>query len=194
MDMALQRHRKANTSVVLVAVLLFASVGYAEVPSKDPCDLSRLPEPVGQVLQTRFSQWRPWSLSDLTDEERTVWRKRTKNEKVCPGIAVGHFKHRMQLSYAFSLVPHDFPTSLGWRLLVVSEKTPGQFLVEIVRQSDDFTGTGFMFRVPPGKYEDVYQSQEVHLALDGFQRETYEKGASLYYWHNGMFRQLILID
>ncbi len=107
---------------------------------------------------------------------------------------MGPFKSQKHLSYAFSLIPRDYPNRVGWKLVVVTETKREDYEREILQEYDHYTSLGFLFRVPPGRYEDVYKSQEVHLDRDGFQQETYGKGTTLYFWHNGRFRSLILVD
>lgn len=175
------------------AVIVLISMALMKPDAENPCDLNLLPEQVKTIIENTFSDWRPWDLSDLTEEERRVWDKRRAEQLWCPGIAIGNFDHAASVSYAFSLVPRE-PADRGWRLIVIRKNESGEYEHISIRERDDLTGTGFLYKVPPGRYEDVYESQSVLLSLDGFRYETVGKGAMLFYSEAGVYRKLLLFD
>lgn len=173
--------------IITVALIFFASTSLAEPVLKDPCDLALLPEPVREVLKHKFPTWRLLTLSDLTDEEQRYWLK-SKGGDRCPGVGVGHIETRTYPSYAMVLVSRE-PTKPDSKFLVMSERRKGRFEVTVL--STDF---GFVSTVPPGKYTDSQQTEKVQLNLDGILFEVFQKGAGLYYWRNGRYRQLIMSE
>ena len=74
--------------------------------------------------------------------------------------------------------------------MVFSKDKTGAYRAEILYQRDDITGTGVLYKVPPGKYTDIEGAESIRLITDGFIYKTYEKGAILFYWKKDRFLEL----
>jgi len=99
----------------LVCSLIYAMAGmltWISVPAAraqaNACGVANLPAPIQDLLKNKFPSLRPKQLSDMSanDQRRVLETKK----KECPGIAVGHFENKDQLSYAILLVAKSEPT------------------------------------------------------------------------------------
>jgi hypothetical protein len=191
---------KRVVHISLFFSFLFAGLG---APSKaaDPCDISLLPQELQTKLTKEYPDWQPERLENLGELDRAY---RTKaHPKDCPGIAIGHFESKPQLSFALFLVPRLVRKQQGFQLVVFSRTEPSAlFVSHTVFQVD--TGNFYersdlvISRVPPGQYEEVEEDsgnpRKVSLHLDGLLYEAIGKASSLYYWENGKYKGLPLSD
>jgi hypothetical protein len=187
---------RAFTTTVL-ALAVAATVLSSDVlpaarrPPKDFCASAPLMEPVKKLLTLKYyQQWRPIALWDLPKPHQRMWR-RSLNRFDCPGIAMGHFERKQELSYAFSMKPRD-PRQTGWRLVVVSKTARGSYRDRVLAQTDERVPPYVIYVVPPEEYTDAFETESVTLRLDGLQVEQMEAGAMLFYWKEGQYRSLIL--
>ena len=121
-----------------------------------------------------------------------MWR-RSLNRFDCPGIAMGHFERKSELSYAFSMKPRN-PRQTGWRLVVISKTRQGAYRGGVLGQTDERVPPYVIYAVPPEEYTDAFETESVKLRLDGLQVEQMEAGAMLFYWKEGQYRSLILSE
>src|SRR5260370_14396581 len=108
----------------------------ARAQTSNSCAETDLPGPVIDLINAKFSGWRPEQLPDLAADDQQLWVKAHGNQ--CPGTAVGHFESPDHLSYAVLLVPQSDPTG-GCPLLVVSimakwEEFPSELAVHLGRK------------------------------------------------------------
>ena len=174
-----------------IFLLLFVST---QVKAADPCDVSVLPQEVQTKLEKNYPEWQPERLEHLYDDDRQVWIKAHPTD--CPGIAIGHFESKNELSYAFLLISKPDRKRLGFRLIVFSRSGPfAPYVSHLVTKwnigllyqgSDEVIAT-----VPPGHYEEAIGRRDVRTDLDAILSETLEKGAAVYYWRNGRYHELI---
>jgi hypothetical protein len=191
-------HEKINLSRFLclavltcVALLLFSSLAIATSVAKDPCDDVLLPEHVRQLLVEKFPKWRALKLFDLSRERQDLWFDSKKRDS-CPGIATGNFETKVRLSYALVLIPitKDQP---GFKFVVVNVKE-SSINFNLLYETDRPANYPVIYRVPPGKYLDWQRISSVQLSLDGIQLEQMEVRAILYYWKNGHYNELVVMD
>ena len=187
--------RRLITTVLALAVAAAALSGdrllAARRPPKDFCASPPLVEPVKHLLTLKYyQQWRPIALWDLPKPHQRMWR-RSLNRFDCPGIAMGHFERKQELSYAFSMKPRD-PRQTGWRLVVISKTRQGTFRDRVLAQTDERVPPYVIYVVPPEEYTDAFETESIKLRLDGLQVEQMEAGAMLFYWKEGQYRSLIL--
>ena len=176
-----------------LTVLLPDSLLAARRPPKDFCANPPLMEPIKKLLSLKYyQQWRPIAIYDLPPPHQRMWR-RSLNRFDCPGIAMGHFERKHELSYAFSLKPRD-PRQTGWRLVVISKTRGGAYRDRVLGQTDERVPPYVIYAVPPGEYTDAFETESVKLRLDGLQVEQMESGAMLFYWKEGQYRSLILAE
>lgn len=184
--------KRFKSSIIIFAVILFSSVVFAEEVTKDPCDTVSLPEPLRQLLAAKFPTWQVLRLSDLGAEPQEAWLN-SKRLDQCPGIASGSFETKERLSYALVLIHKEKiiskvlvasrkGKSYQLKVLVDGANYPGRFHAEVV------------YKIPPGQYHDMYKSESVNLTLDGFQAETIGRTAILFYWKNGRYHELLVMD
>ena len=184
--------KKRQVLIIGISVVLLFPGTFLESRAEESCNIEDIPEQGRQLIAQKFPGWRGWGLSDLTKEEKDHWSK-NENKSNCPGLAIGHFESKANLSYALSLIPVD-QKKRGWRLVVISKNRQGVYQEKILRRRDDLTGTGVLYKASPGKYSDPEESQSVRLTLDGVIYEEYEKGAILFYWRNGRYNELDIDD
>ena len=185
-----------TTIVVLVwslTVLMAGVLPAARRPPKDFCASPPLMEPVKKLLSLKYYQrWRPIALGDLPKPHQRMWR-RSLNRFDCPGIAMGHFEQKNELSYAFSMKPRD-PRQTGWRLVVISKTRQGDYRDRVLGQTDERVPPYVIYVVPPEEYTDAFETESIRLKLDGLQVEQMESGAMLFYWKEGQYRSLIVAE
>ena len=184
--------KKRPVLIIGISAVLLLSAMSSESMSEESCNIADISEQVQRIITQKFPDWRGWGLSDLTKEEKDHWSK-NENKSNCPGLAIGHFENKASLSYALSLIPVD-QGKRGWRLIVISKNKQGVYQEKILRHRDDLTGTGVLYKAPPGKYSDPEESESVRLTLEGFIYEEYEKGAILFYWRKGRYNELDVDD
>lgn len=176
--------------LISTALFLFTSIGLGEAASQDPCDIVTLPVPVNQLLTKKFPGWRYVKLSDLHPENQELWLL-SGHGKDCPGIAVGHFQSKKDLSFAVGLIS----TKMGqpnFKLVIVNREE-GAYR-HIVLVEPEHPGFSVISRVPPGKYFDNEKGKNVELVLEGVQLEDISKGAILFYWKDGRYEELVVSE
>ena len=163
----------------------------------DPCDLSVLPQEIRTNLEKNYPDWQPERLEQLYVDDRQFWTEAHLRD--CPGIAIGHFESKAELSYAFLLVSKPDRKKPGLRILVFSRTSPSApYVAHLISKWD--TGTFYegsnqvIARVPPGHYEEAVGPKRIQTELDGISYEVIEKGAILYYWKNGRYHELVTSD
>lgn len=184
------------TLLLLIAALTMSAAGSATAarrPPKDFCANPPLVEPIKKLLSLKYyQQWRPIASYDLPPPHQRMWR-RSLNRFDCPGIAMGHFERKSELSYAFSMKPRD-PRQTGWRLVVISQTRQGTYHDRVLGQTDERVPPYVIYAVPPEEYTDAFETESVKLRLDGLQVEQMESGAMLFYWKEGQYHSLILFE
>jgi hypothetical protein len=159
----------------------------------DPCDLSVLPPELQTELARDYSDSQPEKLENLSEHYRQLWLKDHPND--CPGIAIGHFESKSELSYGLFLVPRPDRKHPGASIVVFSRtRLTIPFVSHLVQRWDagNFQDHSDLVisKVVPGKYGDP----KVLIDLDGVLYEALEKASSLYYWKNGRYQGLSISD
>lgn len=185
--------------ILLALVLLLAGLGTQAMPV-DPCDISSLPREVQTKLAADYPDWQPEKLENLDHYSRAYWTK--AHGKECPGIAIGHFESKTDLSYALLLVPRVSQKQLGFQIIVLSRTLPSALFVShsvFRRNAGALSGRSDLAisKVPPGQYAGYAESDEfpkVSIHLDGLLYEAIGQASNLYYWENGQYKDLPLSD
>ena len=174
--------------LLAMTVVALISARPARAQTSNSCAETDLPGPVIDLINAKFSGWRPEQLPDLAADDQQLWVKAHGNQ--CPGTAVGHFESPDHLSYAVLLVPQSDPTG-GCRLLVFSRMQNGEgyawkLLVHWVGKANHSV---VISTVPPGKYSDYEDARiSVTTKLDGVLLEYIEAAALAYYWSAGRYK------
>jgi hypothetical protein len=178
-------------------LLLFVAGFCVQARAADICDPSVLPSEIQTKLEKNYPDWQPEKIENLYEDDRQFWIKAHLND--CPGIAIGHFESKTELSYALLLVSKPDRKRPGLRILVFSRPGPSApYVVHLVSKWD--TGTFYegsdqvIATVPAGHYEEAVGPKKVQTDLDGIWYEVMEKGAILYYWKNGRYHELVTSD
>jgi hypothetical protein len=189
---------KSSISVAtFIAFLIIATVSGVPASAADPCDTSTLPQEIQSKLEKNYPDWQPEKLENLDEDDRKFWIKAHPND--CPGIAIGHFESKTELSYALLLVSKPDRKRPGLRILVFSHSGPSTPYVTCLVSKWD-VGTFYegsdqvIATVPAGHYEEAVGPRKVLIDLDGIWYEVMEKGAILYYWKNGHYHELVTSD
>lgn len=189
----------ASRFILIALILVLAGSGTRSLAA-DPCDISSLPREVQTKLAADYADWQPQKLKSLDDYSRAYWTKTHPEE--CPGISIGHFESKTELSYALFLVVKPGSKQQGASIVVFSRmQSSGAFVPHVVHKWE--TGNSLAFpdlvisKVPPGQYEGYAESDEVpkvSILLDSLLYEAIGKASSLYYWKNGRYQQLVTSD
>ncbi len=180
--------------LAVIPLVIFLSAALCpQARAADPCDLSVLPQELQTKLARNYSDWQPERLENLSKYYRRFWLKDHPND--CPGIAIGHFESKSELSYALFLVPRGDRKQPGASIVVFSRTAPTiPFVSHLVFKWD--TGNFYdhsdlvISKVAEGEYGDP----KVVIDLDGVLYEAMEKASSLYYWKNGHYHVLSISD
>lgn len=181
-----------------VAIFMYVSGGLcSQARATDPCDPSVLSPELRAELARDYSDWQPEKLENLSEHYRQLWLKNHPND--CPGIAIGHFESKSELSYALFLVPRPDRKHPGASIVVFSRTRPTiPFVSHLVQKWD--AGNFYehsdlaILKVAAGKYADPEGGPEVLIDLDAVLYVAMEKAASLYYWKNGRYQALSISD
>ena len=71
-----------------------------------------LPQEIQTKLDKNYPDWQPEKLEDLYEDDRQFWIKAHPGN--CPGIAIGHFELKTELSYALLLIPSPTGSDLAF--------------------------------------------------------------------------------
>ncbi len=158
-----------------------------------PCTTTHLPTEIQQLLESKYSDWRPKTIADLDKDDRQLWLK--ANPHGCPGLAIGKFQRQDQMSYAVLLVRRTDPTH-GYKLVVISKAVGSDgYSVSALDHADRASYSGLVIsKVPPGKYSDFDDAGSIRSKLDAISVEWIEKGAVLYYYSRGKYHKLQTSD
>jgi hypothetical protein len=186
--------RISTAAIVLYGTLGLVSTQISPTQHATACDDSALPTSVRDLLNAKFSDWRPKQVSDMNADDQQVWLTAVHG-KECPGIAVGHFETADELSYAILLVPKSNPSG-GHKVVVVSKGAPkSTYTWKLLDHAEGQTYSGLVIsKAAPGKYSDLENNKSIQLKLDGIQVEWLEKGAVLYFWSEGRYRKIVVSD
>jgi hypothetical protein len=183
--------------IVISAIFFLCAVFCSESKAADPCDISILPREIQAKLEKNYPDWQPEKLKNLYEDDRHFWTEPHPND--CPGIAIGHFESKTELSYALLLVSKPDRKRPGLRILVFSRLAPSApYIVHSLAKWD--TGTFYegseqvIAAVPAGHYEDAMREKKVQTDLDGISYEVIGKGTVLYYWKNSRYHELPTSD
>jgi hypothetical protein len=181
--------------VSVVAVLCLGVCTQSK--AANPCDGSVLPKEIQVKLEKNYPDWQPEKLEQLYKDDRHFWTEGHADD--CPGIAIGHFESKAELSYALLLVSKPDRKRPGLRILVFSRVGPSaEYVTHVISKYD--TGNFYegsdqvIATVPPSHYEEAQGPKKVDIDLDGISYEVIEKGAILYYWRNGRYHELVTSD
>jgi hypothetical protein len=155
--------------------------------------LSVLPRELQTELAKTYPDSQPEGLENLSEFYRQSWLKEHPHD--CPGIAIGHFESKSELSYALFLIPRPDRKRPGASIVVFSRiQATARFVAHLVFEWDDgnfcLPSDLVISKVAAGKYGDP----EVSIDLDGILYEALEQASSLYYWKNGRYHGASISD
>ena len=179
-------------------VVALVTTGFtAQTRAADPCNASVLPTEIQIKLEKNYPDWQAERIENLYEDDRQFWIKAHPND--CPGIAIGHFESKAELSYALLLISKPDRKRSGLRILTFSRTSPStSYVAHLVSKWD--TGSFYegsdqvIASVPAGHYEEAMGPKKVQTDLDGIWYEVMEKGAILYYWKDGRYYELVTSD
>lgn len=175
--------------LLLACGVALIAVTCARAQKSGPCSESALPEGVRASMDSQFAEWRIETIEDLEEGYRAAWVSKRAND--CPGIAVGRFDGRPEVSYAMILVPREKgKQAFRFVLLANTGKSgkQGAYSVTVLEQDDKYgPGEIGIFRVEPGLQFDEEKFSTFKLKTDGIYFETFEKAGWIYYWKHGKY-------
>jgi hypothetical protein len=178
-------------------LLLFLAGFCKQAQAADICDPSVLPREIQTKLEKNYPDWQPERIENLYEADRRFWTEAHPND--CPGIAIGHFESKTELSYALLLVSKPERKRPGLRILAFSRVGPSaEYAMRVISKYDTgdfYEGSDQVIATAPaGHYEEAQGPKKVDIDLDGISYEVMEKGAILYYWKNGRYHGLATSD
>jgi hypothetical protein len=180
--------------IVTSAIFFLCAVFCSESNAANPCDASVIPKEVQSKLAKDYPDWQVETLENLDGEDRKLWTNAHPND--CPGIAIGHFESKIELSYALLLVSKSERKRQGFRVVAFTRSgPPAQYVSRLVMKWNDglyyYNSDEVIATVPPGHYTEAIGSRNVQTDLDAILCETLEKGAAVYYFRNRAYHELI---
>jgi len=154
-----------------------------------------LPLDLQQRVKNELPSWKIQDSGSLTENAKARWR--SEKPLACPGVAVGHFKSPVRLSYAVLLVPLKSPDS-AYRFIVFTslDRKQGDDLTVVdftVVESSDAPGAAndFIRTVPIAKIfsadwrrkHKVAKPEGILFVDAGL--DEYE--ADVYFWAEGKY-------
>lgn len=193
--MSLTPHRKrayvTRERIALLLPFLLTIPLLAQKP--DLCGLGSLPTGVQELLNSKYHDLRPKTLSDLAEDDQKLWL--ASNPHSCPGVAVGGFEERSHRGYAILLVPKSGADGEYKLVVVAQHEASAEYHVSLLTHGSNTPNSGLVIsRVPPGKQTGFDESKSVTLRRDGINLEWLEKGSLLYYYSGGSYRELQTSD
>jgi hypothetical protein len=157
------------------------------------CQESALPEGVRAALSSQYAEWQIETLRDLNADYLKAWAAKRTNQ--CPGIAVGHFESKIDLSYALLLISRDKGRA-GYKFLVFSRKSSKDAFTPNILEQDDKSASGnsAISRVDPGLEFDEEKFAAFKLKSEGIHLEFFEGSGFIYYWKNGHYERVVESD
>ena len=187
-------YSRCRLLLIRASVTVLCSAVCSQSKAADPCDISVLPKEIQTNLEKNFPDWQPERLENLYEDDRQFWSR--AHPRDCPGIAIGHFELKNELSYAVLLISKPDRKRTGFRVIAFSRNGPSaQYVSHLVLRwnigllyqgSDEVIQT-----VPPGHYDAAMNRKNADTDLDAILCATMEKGAAVYYWRNGSYHELI---
>jgi hypothetical protein len=149
--------------LVIWALLVCPGWLCAQSRAADPCDITVLPQEIQTKLEKNYPDWQPRRLENLSKFNRQFWLKAHPND--CPGIAIGRFEPKTELSYALFLVGRPERKQPGASIVVFSRTGPSvPFVPHLVSKWDAGNFDAFpdlvISKVPPGQYAEYNDSDE----------------------------------
>ena len=175
----------------LTVFYLFIAGACSTLAADNVCSPQQLPEPVRAILESQFPNWRYATLSDLNDYYRNKWTESSPTE--CPGVVIGHLHSARSFSYAFLLVPRQGKAE-KYKLIVVRRSGENGYVVDEVVTYEAPYHNSVISKAPPREYTDQEKGTKISLLLDGIIVEELGAGASLYYWHQAKYKEILISE
>jgi hypothetical protein len=173
-------------SPVIVATFLFFAVA-----APDPCQGGLLPKDLRNVIAKDSPGWRIVSVTDLRVDDKELWEK--ASGKQCPGIAIGQFHSKTQVSYAILLYRNE-AGQMAERLLVARQVRAGRYDIQELWPASQTAVLGVIHKEPPGEYVSWDRNESVRVSTDVIVHEVLEAGATVYYWLADGFHSIHVSD
>ena len=150
--------------------LVLSVVGFCtKANATDACEASALPQEIRAKIDKNYPDWQVEKLEHLGDEDRQLWLKAHPAE--CPGIAVGHFETKAELSYAVLLVSKPDRKRSGFRVVAFSRiDSHSPYVARLVEKWDqgglyNLGSDQVIATVPPGHYEEAIGPKNTQIDL-----------------------------
>ena len=167
------------------SILCLLTITRATATPKDTCIL---PAGLAAEISTKFAGTRVVSLGDLDDYHRKLFKK--DHGERCPGLAKVDFYGDHKPTWALVLISGENPKRKA-ELVVAHQNATGWDL----RSLEKTDGTPIVWREPPGKYEGLYQEDQVIRATHPVIVFCgYESWAIVYAWKGREVQKVWISD
>jgi hypothetical protein len=173
--------------LIIVGFLLVIANFSPQSLAQDGCQESVLPEEVRRLIVSKYPAWRILRLSDLVSDDQQIWVE--TYPKVCPGIAMGHFRNNNELAYVVTLIRQE--QGKQYQLLLIVEKGIGnKYSLRLLNKPTQVSAFSVIIKMPPGTYANYDESRSVLTKLDSIVYAKLESGALMYYWKGNLYRSM----
>jgi hypothetical protein len=169
---------------VFFVVLASCTSSASAVPS-DPCDP---PVDLQPTVANKFPGTRVAHLSDLNDDDRTVYTK--DHGTRCPGLVEVDFYGDGKPTWALVLISGDDVKHKAE--LVVAHRKDDGWRFQSLDTADGRTPV--VWREKPGKYADVYGRKTIHTTHPVIVFCGYESWAVVYSWNGKAVEKVWISD
>lgn len=146
-----------------------------------------LPVDAKAELATAYEDWVILEHDHLYPHQQEIWGP------ACPGLAAGEFDGSGEETYAVLIVRQVAQTKQAKLLLL--EKTNATYTIRVLREEEEVPSYPVVHREPPGIYRYFYDRQNTIDALhDVFVYEHLEATATVFYYKDGEYQQLLISD
>ena len=175
------------TTVLLCSQLLSATASGNSVSAKATACVALLPAEAKAKLEAAYSGWNVLEHDQLYPHQHEIWGAR------CPGVAVGQFRGTGEVGYAVVIVRQTKDIKQAKLLLIEKQKT--SYAIQLLREQNEVPSYPVVHKEPPGVYREFYDRESTtKVTNDVFVYEHLEATATLFYYKDGKYQELLISD
>jgi hypothetical protein len=179
--------RHLLTAALLYAQLLSAAaLGNGNAAKSASC-AALLPPEAKVKLESAHKGWSVLEYDQLYPHQQEIWSAR------CPGVAVGQFRGPGTIGYAVVVVRQAGDVKQAKLVLLEKQKT--SYAIQLLREQGEVPSYPVVHKEPPGVYREFYDREStVKVVNDVFVYEHLEATATLFYYKDGKYQELLISD
>lgn len=175
------------TVALLCMQTLSAAASGNDGPTQPVSCAALLPAGAKTKLEAAYKGWSVLEHNQLYPHQQELWGPR------CPGVAIGQFKGPGVTGYAVVIVRQIKDVKQAKLLLL--EKHASDFAIQTLREQNEIPSYPVVHKEPPGVYREFYDREStIKVTNDVFVYEHLEATATLFYYKDGRYRELLISD